>query len=92
MTKFHLIGFAFGIAFTGWLGIALYEGVVNVNLSGMYLDYTPITRAETPGKYWLAISGVTLVVAVYWAGLFWFLRHLKVIQTRQKGASGPGAD
>lgn len=77
MVRFYILGIGLGLAFTAWFVLALVEGEVNVNLSGLHLDYTTLSRAEQPGKYWAAIGAVGGVLAVYWSGLVWFLRRAR---------------
>jgi ABC-type enterobactin transport system permease subunit len=82
MIKYVIIGIGMGIAFTAWVVIALLEGTVNVNMSGMHMDYTAVNRSDTPGKYWAAMSGLTFVVVVYWLCLVWFLRRLRTFKLK----------
>jgi len=64
----QLAGFL-GIFFVAILGATVTDG-----LATGAIRYAPtINRAETPGKYWLIIGLLSIVVAINIIGLF--LRH-----------------
>jgi hypothetical protein len=87
MGKYFILGPLLGLVFTAWFGYSLYTGSVDVNLSGMHMDYTTITRENQPGKYWAAMGGIAFVIVVYWTVMVWFLRHLKKAKAKQSATA-----